>query len=50
VYGEGGRGEGGPGEDADRRDRAASWGRRPAELPPEEPVETTMQLRLGEER
>ncbi|MFF4342631.1 tyrosine-protein kinase family protein [Kitasatospora sp. NPDC001540] len=40
----------GAGEDAGRRSGTTSWGRRPAELPPEEPVETTMQLRLGEER
>ncbi|MGW4379084.1 CpsD/CapB family tyrosine-protein kinase [Kitasatospora sp. NPDC004531] len=38
------------GEGPDRRDGATSWGRRPAELPPEEPTETTLQLRLGEER
>ncbi|MFJ5234922.1 AAA family ATPase [Kitasatospora sp. NPDC088391] len=42
VYGES--------EGGDRRS-TPSWGRRPAELPPEEPqVETTLQLRLGEER
>ncbi|GLW73374.1 hypothetical protein Kpho02_56730 [Kitasatospora phosalacinea] len=40
----------GVGEGAGRRDGTTSWGRRPAELPPEEPVETTMQLRLGEDR
>ncbi|GLW55817.1 tyrosine-protein kinase family protein [Kitasatospora phosalacinea] len=40
----------GAGEGGSRRDGTTSWGRRPAELPPEEPVETTMQLRLGEDR
>nr|WP_275564002.1 CpsD/CapB family tyrosine-protein kinase [Kitasatospora sp. SID7827] len=50
---DGRRGEpvyGAAGEGAARRDGTTSWGRRPAELPPEEPVETTLQLRLGEER
>ncbi|MFJ5927133.1 tyrosine-protein kinase family protein [Kitasatospora sp. NPDC092948] len=40
----------GYGERPDRRDGTTSWGRRPAELPPEEPGETTLQLRLGEDR
>ncbi|MFC8716672.1 AAA family ATPase [Kitasatospora sp. NPDC057198] len=40
----------GAGEAGNRRDGTTSWGRRPVELPPEEPMETTMQLRLGEDR